>query len=292
MSDRLNTQPVERVKRMTPDEFIKAYVKPQKPVVIEQLIEDWPARSLWRFEYFKEIAGDLEVPLYNSKPITAKYMYNEPQAKMKLKEYIDLLLKEPTDLRLFLFNLIKERPELQKHIKYPQLGLRLLQGLPFLFVGGQNSKVFMHHDIDFANILHIHLLGEKRCLIFPPSETKYLYKVPNSLKTNDGIDFSNPDFQKFPALAMAKGFTTDLSPGETLYMPEGYWHYMHYKTPGFSLSMRSLPRRPKHLGNAVYNITVMRLYENLMRKTKGNEWLDKKQNASIKNTHKALNIDY
>lgn len=290
MSDRLNTQPVERVKRITADEFVNTYVKPQQPVVIEQLIEDWPARKLWNFEYFKDVAGDLEVPLYNSKPITSKYMYNEPQAKMKLKNYIDLLLNEPTDLRLFLFNLIKERPELQKHIKYPKIGLRLLKDLPFLFVGGKNSKVFMHHDIDFANILHIHLLGEKRCLIFPPSETKYLYKVPNSLKTNDGIDFTQPDFQKFPALALAKGFTTDLAPGETLYMPEGYWHYMHYKTPGFSLSMRSLARRPKHLGNAVYNITVMRLYENLMRKTKGDAWLAKKQKASIENTHKALNL--
>jgi hypothetical protein len=290
MPDKLNTQPVERVKRITPAQFIKGFVKPQKPLVIEQLVEDWPARKIWNFEYFKDIAGDLEVPLYNSKPITSKFMYNEPQAKMKLGEYIDLLQKEPTDLRLFLFNLIKERPALQEHIKIPETGLCLLKGLPFLFVGGQDSKVFMHHDIDFANILHIHLYGKKKCLIFPPSETKYLYKVPNSLKTNDSIDFSDPDFGAFPALAYAKGYETELKPGETLYMPEGYWHYMHYKTAGFSLSMRSLARRPKHLAKAIYNISFMRWYENYKRKTEGDEWLSKKQKASIENTHKALNL--
>jgi len=290
MSDRLNTQPVERVKRITPDEFINAYVKPQKPVVIEQLIEDWPAKKLWSFDYFKSIAGDLVVPLYDSKPITSNYMYNEPQAKMKLKDYIDLLQEKPTDLRIFLFNLIKARPHLQDHIKTLNLGLKIIKSLPFLFVGGQNSKVFMHYDIDLANILHIHLEGEKDCLIFPPSETKYLYKVPNSLKTHDGIDFLKPNFQKFPALALAKGYKTRLHPGQILYMPEGYWHHMHYKTPGYSISMRSLARHPKHITKAVYNISIMRLYENIMRKTKGDTWLQNKQNASIRQTHNALNL--
>lgn len=290
MYQKLNTQPVDRVENISPKDFIRQYVNPQKPVVIENLIEDWPAREIWTFDYFKSIAGDLEVPLYNSKPITSKYRFNEPQAKMKLKDYINILQSKPTDLRIFLFNLIKERPILQDHIKVPDVGLKLLKSLPFLFIGGEHSKVFMHYDIDLANILHIHLHGQKHCLIFPPSETKYLYKVPNSLKTNDGIDFSNPDFKKYPALAYARGYTADLNPGETLYMPEGYWHHMHYKTPGFSISLRSLARKPKNLGEAVYNIAVMRNYENLMRKWKGDRWIIDKQKASIENTHKSLNL--
>lgn len=290
MPQELNTQPVKRVKNLPAKEFIEHYVKPQKPVVIEKLIEDWPAKDIWTFDYFIKIAGEIEVPLYDSRPITSKYKYNEPQAKMRFKDYIDILQNKPTDLRMFLFNLIKEKPILQKHIKIPDLGLKLLKSLPFLFIGGEGSKVFMHYDIDLANILHIHLQGQKHCLIFPPSETKYLYKVPNSLKTNDGIDFTNIDFKKYPALAYAKGYTADLSPGETLYMPEGYWHHMHYKTAGFSISLRALARKPQHLSKALYNIAVMRNYENLMRKWKGDKWIDKKQNASIKNTHKSLNL--
>lgn len=290
MSQKLNTQPVERVKSISSEDFINHYVKPQKPVVIEHLIEDWPARDLWTFDYFKSIVGDLEVPLYDSRPITSKYKYNEPQSKMRFKDYINILQSKPTDLRVFLFNLIKERPVLQDHIKVPDVGLKILKSLPFLFIGGQGSKVFMHYDIDLANILHIHLQGEKQCLIFPPSETKYLYKVPNSLKTNDHIDFTNPDFERYPALAYAKGYTADLSPGETLYMPEGYWHHMHYKTAGFSISLRALARKPKHLGKAFYNITVMRFYENLMRKLKGDQWLKRKQIESIENTHNRLNL--
>ncbi len=290
MDYKFNTQSIERVGDISPKEFKRKYVKPQKPVVIEHLTRDWEALNLWDFDYFKHIAGEITVPLYDSKPITANYKYNEPQAKMKFGEYIDLLQSEPTDLRLFLFNLIKERPQLQQHINFPSIGLRLFKSLPFLFVGGKGSKVFMHYDIDLANILHVHLYGKKECLIFPPSETKYLYKVPNALKTNDSIDFSNPDFEAFPALKFAKGFRTQLHPGDTLYMPEGYWHYMTYKTPGFSISLRALARRPKHLAEALYNVSMMRLKENIMRKFKGDSWLIYKQKASIKNTHKALNI--
>lgn len=290
MPHHFQTQRIPKLDSITPKAFINDFVKPQQPVVLKNLTQDWEALKRWNFDYFKTIAGDIEVPLYDSKPITSEYLYNQPQAKMKFADYIDLLQSEPTDLRLFLFNLIKERPELKSHIKFPEIGLKLFKSLPYLFVGGEDSKVFMHYDIDLANILHVHLYGRKKCLIFPPSETKYLYKVPNSLKTNDNIDFSNPDFDKFPALAYAKGYTTDLDPGETLYMPEGYWHYMHYITPGFSLSMRSLARHPKHLFEAIYNVSVMRLKENIMRKYKGESWLKQKQTASIINTHKALNI--
>lgn len=289
MPDQFQTQHVPKLERITPEAFSNEFVKPQKPVVIKKLTANWDALKLWNFEYFKSIAGDLEVPLYDSKPITADYAYNEPQAKMRFAEYVDLLLSQPTDLRLFLFNLIKERPELREHIEFPEIGLKLFKSLPYLFVGGEDSKVFMHYDIDLANILHVHLYGKKKCLLFPPSETKYLYKVPNSLKTNDRIDFSNPDFDQFPALAYAKGYTIDLEPGETLYMPEGYWHYMHYLTPGFSISLRALARRPKHLFQALYNVSVMRAKENLMRKFQGESWLKRKQKASITKTHKVLN---
>ena len=289
MPHQFQTQRIVKVDSITSETFINEFVNPQKPVVIKKLTADWEALKLWNFRYFKTIAGDLEVPLYDSKPITAEYAYNAPQARMKFGDYIDLLLSRPTDLRMFLFNLIKERPALKNHIRFPDIGLNLIKSLPYLFVGGEDSKVFMHYDIDLANILHVHLYGQKQCLLFPPSEARYLYKVPNSLKTNDSIDFSNPDFDKFPALAYAKGYITDLNPGETLYMPEGYWHYMHYVTPGFSISLRSLAKRPKHIFQALYNVSVMRLKENFMRKYKGESWLKQKQRASIINTHKGLN---
>jgi hypothetical protein len=263
-------------------------VKPQKPVVIEQLTHDWPAYKKWSLSYFKEVAADVEVPLYDNRHVSAKNKFNQPHAVMKMKDYVDLLQAGSTNYRIFLFNMMKEVPELQKHYNIPDLGLNFLKKLPFLFFGAKNSSVFMHYDIDFANILHIHFEGTKRCIIYPPSETKYLYKVPNALISLNEIDFNKPDLEKFPALKLAKGYETILEHGEALYMPEGYWHNMTYLTPGFSMSLRTLPRGVKNLSKAVYNLTVMRSFENLMRQLKGDEWINYKNNLAYQKQQKRI----
>ncbi|MBZ9652807.1 cupin-like domain-containing protein [Psychroflexus montanilacus] len=287
-NQKLNLQAVERVKTISPKDFLEKYVKPQKPVVIEQLTKDWPAYEKWSLSYLKEIAGEVEVPLYDNRPVSAKDKFNEPHAKMKLKDYVDLLKKGPTDYRIFLFNLMNEVPELQGHYKMPHLGVKFLKKLPFLFFGAENSSVFMHYDIDFANILHVHFEGKKRCIIYPPSETKYLYKVPNALISLNEINFNNPDLEKFPALKLAQGYEAYLEHGEALYMPEGYWHNMTYLTPGFSMSLRTLPRSAKNLSKAIYNLTVMRFVENTMRKWKGDDWIEYKNKLAYRRQNKRL----
>jgi len=277
---------IPRVKHITKDTFIKDYFKPQKPVVIEQAIVDWPAFNKWSLDYIKEVAGDITVPLYDNRPVQHKDGFNEPHAKMKVAEYVDLLKKEPTKYRIFLWNILKEVPALQKDYSFPDFGLNLLKGLPMLFFGGRDSYTFMHYDIDLANIFHFHFDGEKEVVLFPQSETAKLYKVPYSLITHESIDFSNPDYNKWPALKNANGFKTTLSHGEVLYMPEGYWHYMKYITPGFSMSLRALARSPKNLAKASYNILIMRYYDVLMRKLKGQDWIDWKNKEAISRTNK------
>jgi len=277
---------IHRVKSITKAEFVKNYLKPQKPVVIENVIGDWPAYDKWSLDYIKEIAGDKEVPLYDDRPVTHEDGFNQAHATMKMADYVDLLKREPTNYRIFLYNIMKEVPSLKKDFSFPKIGLRLIKQIPMVFFGGENSKVFMHHDIDWANILHFHFHGKKRCILFPPDQTENLYKVPHSLITREDIDFDHPDYEKFPVLKKAEGLVCDLKHGETLYMPEGYWHYMKYVTPGFSMSLRALPRKPKHLLQAVYNVFIMRHFDNLMRRRKGQAWIDEKNERAIAETHK------
>lgn len=284
----LNLQHIDRVKNISKSEFVKNYLKPQIPVVIENLVDDWPATTKWNFDYIKEKVGDKIVPLYDDRPVDYKDGFNEPHATMKMGAYIDLLQKEPTKYRIFLYNVLKEVPELQKDFDFPKIGLRLMKSLPMLFFGGQDSHTFMHYDIDLANILHFHFQGKKECILFPNGEKTHMYKVPHSLITHESIDFSNPDFDRWPALKNAKGYKTELEHGNVLYMPEGYWHYMRYITPGFSMSMRSIATNPKNLSKAIYNIFVMRNIDNLMRRVKGQKWIDEKNEKAIKNTHSRL----
>jgi hypothetical protein len=287
---RLNLKEIPRLKTISKDDFVKNYLKPQRPVVIEKLTEDWPAYEKWHLEYIKNVAGDKTVPLYDDRPVKHDEGFNEAHAEMKMSDYVDLLKEKPTNFRIFLYNIMQEVPSLQTDFKFPKLGMRLIKGLPMMFFGGTNAKVFMHYDIDFTNILHFHFHGKKRCIIFPPDQSPYLYRVPHSLIAREDIDFSNPDLEKWPALKQAQGYVCELKHGEMLYMPEGYWHYMHYLTPGFSISLRSYPRKIKNLGKALYNLLFMRHYDNFMRKRKGQDWIDYKNDQAILKTHKNLNI--
>jgi hypothetical protein len=284
----LNLQHIDRIKTISKSDFVQNYLKPQVPVVIENLVDDWPAHAKWNFDYIKEKVGDKIVPLYDDRPVNYKDGFNEPHASMTMSEYINLLQREPTKYRIFLYNVLKEVPELQEDFDFPDMGLKLLKSLPMLFFGGEGSHTFMHYDIDLANILHFHFQGKKECILYPNEERKHLYKIPHSLITHESIDFSNPDFNQWPALKNAKGCRTILEHGNTLYMPEGYWHYMRYITPGFSMSMRAIAMNPKNLSKAIYNIFVMRNIDNFMRRVKGQKWIDEKNEKAIKITHSGL----
>jgi hypothetical protein len=279
---------IPKVNRILKTDFINQYFKHQKPVVIQGFIEDWPAYTKWNLTYIKEVAGEKIVPLFDDRPVSHKDGFNEPHAKMRMADYIDLLKREPTKFRIFLWNILKEVPQLQNDFTYPDFGLKLLKGLPMLFFGGTNSYTFMHYDIDLANIFHFHFEGKKEIILFDQSQNKHLYKVPHSLITHESIDFSNPDFERWPALKNASGYKTNLEHGDILYIPEGYWHYMKYITPGFSMSLRAMARKPKNIGTAIYNIFIMRYFDTLMRKFQGQNWIDAKNEKAITKTNTCL----
>ncbi len=286
----LNLQDIPRVKTITKADFLKFYFNLQKPVVIENFIEDWPAYTKWNLDYMRVIAGNITIPLYDDRPVDYKDGFNEPHAKMKMSDYVDLLKSEPTKYRIFLWNALKEIPDLQKDFTFPDFGLRLMKGIPMLFFGGRDSHTFMHYDIDLANIFHFHFEGTKQVILFDQKQSKYLYKIPHSLITREDINFNNPDFEKWPVLKKAKGYETELKHGEVLYMPEGYWHYMRYITPGFSMSLRAIARNPKNFSKAIYNLCIMRNYDNIMRRLKGQKWIDWKNEQAIIRTHKNRSI--
>lgn len=279
---------IPREQAISKKDFLERYFKPQKPVVIENFTEQWPAYSKWSLDYIKDVAGKKMVPLYDNRPVDHKDEFNEPHATMKMADYIDLLKKEPTKYRIFLWNILKEIPELQNDFSYPDFGLRLMKKLPMLFFGGKQSYTFMHYDIDLANIFHFHFEGKKEGILFDQKQSKYLYKIPYSLITREDIDFANPDYKKWPALKKATGWKCNMNHGDVLYIPEGYWHYMRYLTPGFSLSLRAMAQNPKNFIKAVYNIFVMRNYDNLLRRLNGKKWIDWKNKKAITNTHKYL----
>lgn len=288
---KLDLQNIPREKELSKEEFQRKYFIPQKPVILENITREWPAFDKWDFEYFRSKAGDVVVPLYDGKPAKGRQSSHGVAKKIRFSEYIDILQSGPTDLRMFFFNLLQNCPDLLNDFDYPDLGVKFFKKLPVLFVGGEGSKVVMHYDMDLANNFHFNFNGEKKVILYPPDQTGFLYKVPYSIVSMEIIDMDNPDFSKYPALSQAKGFEARLKHADMLYIPSKWWHFIKYETPSLSMTLRSLPRSPKKIAEVLNNLLFMRNYDNLMRKFKGQKWIDHKNEVAIKRTHRHAGID-
>ena len=233
-------KPVDTVEEISQKDFKKNYLDKRRPLIIKGLTKDWPAREKWTTNYLKEIGGDLEVPLYDNSKADPSKPINAATKHMKFGDYLDLIKREPTELRIFFFNLFKKVPSLINDIKIPKdLMGGFIESMPAMFFGGSNSVTFLHYDIDLPHIFHTHFGGRKHIILFDNKWKERLYCLPNATYALEDYQVDNPDFEKFPALNGVEGYEVFLEHGDTLFMPTGMWHWMKYLDGSFSLSLRA-----------------------------------------------------
>lgn len=279
----INLKPIDIVDDITQEEFIEKYLKPRKPVVIRNMAKKWPAYQKWTMDYMKEVVGDVEVPLYDSSKADPAAPINASAARMKFGDYVDLIQKEPTDLRIFLFDPIKYAPNLLKDYIFPKdLMGGFLDKYPNMFFGGKGSVTFLHFDIDMAHIFHTHFNGRKHILLFDYKWKERLYKIPYATYALEDYDIENPDFTKFPALDGVEGIECFLEHGDTLFMPTGWWHWMKYLDGSFSISLRAWDKSWAVKAHSLWNLTVQRKFDDVMKKNFKKKYMDWKEKVAVK----------
>jgi hypothetical protein len=263
-------------------DFDSNYLQPQKPVIIKGLTDQTFAGKEWSIDYFKETMGNVLLDVYdNGNTKAASSAYTTADLKMKFRDYLEIIEKdEHTDLRIFLCNLFKYNPELRKQYPCPDFFKGLLDHKGYMFFGGKDTTVRIHYDIDMSNVLHTHFGGKKRVVLIAPEYSTFLYRLP--FNTYSLVNFDDPDYDKFPALRHVKGYEVILEPGDTLFMPSGYWHYMTYLEGSFSVSYRKISPHIKHKAEGVMNLGVYLPLDKLLNKAFGNKWFELKKELAQK----------
>ena len=238
---------------ITREEFYRNYYKPQKPVILRGLWKQYPAYTKWTMDFFKETMGSVEVGLFGNRKEDLSKTLQVPNAVMRFDDYLNLIEREPTDLRLFLFPVFKHKPELLKDFGYPNIASGYIK-VPFMFFGPPKSIVRMHQDIDMSNVFLTQFHGRKRVVLFAPDQSTLLYRLPFNVHST--VDVDSPDYNEYPGLNYVKGMSATISHGDTLYMPSGYWHHMEYLDGGFALAIRTIAHSiPMKLGG-LWNLTA------------------------------------
>ena len=93
----------------------------------------------------------------------------------------------------------------------------------------------LHHD-PHHNLL-CQVVGFKYVRIHPPSAAARLYPYEEGLTTNASqVDLDQPDLGRFPDFEGLLHQECMLRPGDMLYIPPGWWHYVRSLSVSFSVS--------------------------------------------------------
>ncbi len=198
---------------------------------------------------------------------------------MSFSDYLDQVLHTSQDLRMFLYNIRKEIPELVDDIEFPDLVDGISKNFVFMFFGCKHSVTQMHFDIDMSHVFHTSFYGKKTVTLFPYEEGQNLHRFPFTCRSY--VDVHNPDFERYPGLKKARGYQVQLNPGETLFIPSGYWHHFFYDEASYSVSLRRSPSdlRSKALG--LYNFLIMQSIDRSMNRFMPATWFDWKQQQAL-----------
>jgi hypothetical protein len=225
-------------------EFVRDYLKPNRPVVIGGALTEWKAFGTWTPQFFKE--------RYGAKVLKIDREY-------RFDEYIDLVERSGDEHPApYLFHLYidAEFPELLEDIEpWPVyltpnwLGRRFLPGnvgrqlhddsRPGLFVGGLSTTCpSLHYDFQYHSF-SFQLYGRKKFYLYDPAQTPFVYPKADKKILSEVKDVERPDLGRFPLFAKASPVSCVLEPGELLFIPSGWWHTTRLLGESVSVSVNT-----------------------------------------------------
>ncbi len=210
-------------------EFLREYVRKNRPVVIEQAVPQWTALRDWTPEFFASRFGDEQVGVtYGVKmpmsELVEKAAASTPENpgpylhQLIIHHHLPALLPWLSPENIYGYPRRFCSPLMPKRCRRPDGYLKLLMG------GAGGKFPFMHYDSDNANALITEIYGDKSLVLFAPGDTRFLYPQEHDINVSQIEDLAHPDLDQFPLFRRATPYITVLQPGETIYIPSKWWH--------------------------------------------------------------------
>jgi hypothetical protein len=170
----------------------------------------------------------------------SRYEINSLRHKTLLpfSEYVDLVTTsdEINDVYMTANNHFLETPGAQRLfediVAFPEyLDADRLHGRTFLWFGPGGTVTPLHHDT--SNILFAQVYGRKKFTLISPNQTPLVY---NEIGVFSEVDCGQPNLDKFPAFQNVRKLDLLLKPGQVLFIPVGWWHYVRALDISISVS--------------------------------------------------------
>ncbi len=199
---------------------------------------NWKAVENWDFEYFAANYGDRQVDINGKIGLT--YDVGMDVESISLKDYLSQV-KNGSKKYLKLSSLVQDEPELQKQLDYKNLGQfksAFSTGETYYtFIGGSKSFTPMHNEVP-CNVF-VQVYGRKRWVLYHPNDFLFLgVHAERRPHLYSAIHPDNLDDENFPYLKYANKIEIILEPGDILYVPPLYFHYVENLTDSISVAYK------------------------------------------------------
>jgi lysine-specific demethylase 8 len=101
-------------------------------------------------------------------------------------------------------------------------------------VGPADTASCLHYD-NPHNILS-QVIGFKYVRLYEPALAPRLYPRPGAMCNTSAVNVAAPDASAHPAFLGAPFLECVIGPGDALYIPPGWWHYIVALSPSWSVS--------------------------------------------------------
>ena len=225
--------------------FMDEYAAANRPVIISNAVPQWKALHTWTPEFFKDRFGSrivdvtygismrfadlIDAIVASTEENPGPYLH-----KVMIHQHMPELLADLTPENEYSFPRRYSSPLMPRRFRHPDGYLKLL-------IGGPGGKFpLMHYDSDNAHAMITEIYGDKEFVLFSPADTKYVYACPGSAHTSQIEDIGKPDLDRFPLLARATEYRGIIHPGESIFVPSGWWHSAHVVTTSISVCMNMM----------------------------------------------------
>jgi hypothetical protein len=268
----INYPQVERRKNLSPDEFRSRYVD-RAPVVIEGVLDEWRALSLWDSGYFRRIAPAMRVK------VKSGYLPKGEVEFLPFAAYLDMVDEYETKLQggqagprdrpsyLHDVPLLAMLPQLVDDVRpfpghylpgwYQHEWWRFTQ----FFFGPSHSLTPLHFDSLETHNIFFQVEGRKRFILIGPHERKNCYIY--NWRWSD-VDPENPDLDRHPNFSKVTPTEVTVGPGDVLYMPPGTLHNVRSleRSISFNIDWQTRATALRGMSRIVKGMPVKNVYYN------------------------------
>jgi len=247
--------------------FLRRYVGPRVPVLLQGLVGRWPALERWTPAYFRSIGAGVRVK------VKLGDVAEGVQQPVSLSDYAGRLERyedgqessrppylHDVPLLHWMPELLADVDPFPTELLPPWYRARWWSFVQY-FMGPTGASTPLHFDTLLTHNLFFHVVGRKRFTLISPSDHDRCYL--RDWRWSD-VDAEAPDLARFPRLRSVRRQQVIVEPGDVLYLPPGTlhqvtslsftasfnidWHTPHSAAWGMTTVLRGAPPR-----NLYYN---------------------------------------